>query len=62
MCIGEGGWVARGGTRALRGVAVSGGGAEERVAARSTGEDFFLGKPMRLADIIASIQRLTGVG
>ena len=53
---------AREATKTLPVVAVSAGGAQARAAALSAGADFFLDKPMRLADIIASIQRLTGVG
>jgi len=43
-------------------VAVSGGGAPAHNAAMSAGADFFLDKPMRLADIVATMRRLTGVG
>jgi uncharacterized protein (TIGR02266 family) len=43
-------------------VAVSGGGAPARDAALSAGADFFLDKPMRLADIVATMRRLTGHG
>jgi uncharacterized protein (TIGR02266 family) len=46
---------------ALRGlpiVAVSGGGAPARAAALGAGADFFLDKPMRLADIVATMRRL----
>ncbi len=40
-------------------VAVSGGGNPARASAMSAGADFFLDKPMRLADIVATIRRLT---
>jgi uncharacterized protein (TIGR02266 family) len=43
-------------------VAVSGGGATARAAAMGAGADFFLDKPMRLADIVATMRRLTGIG
>jgi CheY-like chemotaxis protein len=43
-------------------VAVSGGGAPARSAAMAAGADFFLDKPMRLADIVATMRRLTGGG
>ena len=49
---------------ALRGipiVAVSGGGHPARTAAMAAGADFFLDKPMRLADIVATMRRLTGI-
>ncbi len=42
-------------------VAVSGGGDPARSAAMSAGADFFLDKPMRMADIVATMRRLTGV-
>ncbi len=49
---------------ALRGmpiVAVSGGGPPAREAALAAGADFFLEKPMRLADIFTTMRRLTGL-
>jgi uncharacterized protein (TIGR02266 family) len=42
-------------------VAVSAGGAAARDAALAAGADFFLEKPMRLADIVATMRRLTGL-
>lgn len=42
-------------------IAVSAGGASARAAALAAGADFFLDKPMRLADIIATMRRLTGL-
>jgi uncharacterized protein (TIGR02266 family) len=42
-------------------IAVSAGGASAREAALSAGADFFLDKPMRLADIVATMRRLTGL-
>lgn len=42
-------------------VAVSGGGEPARSAAMAAGADFFLDKPMRLADIVATMRRLTGI-
>jgi uncharacterized protein (TIGR02266 family) len=42
-------------------VAVSGGGAPARTSAMTAGADFFLDKPMRLADIVATMRRLTGL-
>jgi uncharacterized protein (TIGR02266 family) len=42
-------------------IAVSAGGASARDAAISAGADFFLDKPMRLADIVATMRRLTGL-
>jgi uncharacterized protein (TIGR02266 family) len=42
-------------------VAVSGGGPPARDAALGAGADFFLEKPMRLADIVATMRRLTNV-
>jgi CheY-like chemotaxis protein len=39
-------------------VAVSAGGAAAREAAMAAGADFFLDKPMRLADIVDTIRRL----
>lgn len=42
-------------------VAVSAGGPSARDAALQAGADFFLEKPMRLADIIATMRRLTGL-
>jgi uncharacterized protein (TIGR02266 family) len=44
--------------RALPIVAVSGGGQPARAAAMAAGADFFLDKPMRLADIVATMRRL----
>lgn len=44
--------------RGLPIVAVSGGGAPARAAAMAAGADFFLDKPMRLADIVATMRRL----
>src|SRR5262249_46915872 len=41
-------------------VAVSAGGAAARDAALGAGADFFLDKPMRLADIVDTIRRLAG--
>src|SRR5262245_61269542 len=43
-------------------VAVSGGGLPARQTALTAGADFFLEKPMRLADIVATMRTLTGVG
>lgn len=43
-------------------IAVSAGGASARDAALAAGADFFLDKPMRLADIVATMRRLTGLG
>jgi uncharacterized protein (TIGR02266 family) len=43
-------------------VAVSGGGAPARASAMAAGADFFLEKPMRLAEIVATMRRLTGIG
>ena len=40
-------------------VAVSAGGEAARAAAIGAGADFFLDKPMRLADIVDTIRRLT---
>jgi len=48
-------------TKELPVVAVSAGGAQARAAALSAGADFFLDKPMRLADILDSIRRLVGL-
>jgi uncharacterized protein (TIGR02266 family) len=42
-------------------IAVSGGGASARTSAVNAGADFFLDKPMRLADIVATMRRLTGL-
>ncbi len=42
-------------------IAVSAGGASARAAALEAGADFFLDKPMRLADIVATMRRLTGL-
>jgi CheY-like chemotaxis protein len=42
-------------------VAVSAGGPSAREAALKAGADFFLEKPMRLADIVATMRRLTGL-
>lgn len=42
-------------------VAVSAGGVSARDAAIQAGADFFLEKPMRLADILATMRRLTGL-
>jgi uncharacterized protein (TIGR02266 family) len=42
-------------------VAVSAGGSAAREAALAAGADFFLEKPMRLADIVATMRRLTGL-
>lgn len=42
-------------------VAVSAGGPSAREAALDAGADFFLEKPMRLADILATMRRLTGL-
>jgi uncharacterized protein (TIGR02266 family) len=42
-------------------VAVSGGGPAARQSAMAAGADFFLEKPMRLADIVATMRRLTGI-
>jgi uncharacterized protein (TIGR02266 family) len=42
-------------------VAVSGGGHAARASAMGAGADFFLEKPMRLADIVATMRRLTGI-
>lgn len=42
-------------------VAVSAGGSHAREAALNAGADFFLDKPMRLADIVATMRRLTGM-
>jgi uncharacterized protein (TIGR02266 family) len=42
-------------------VAVSGGGSHARNVAINAGADFFLDKPMRLADIVATMRRLTGI-
>lgn len=47
--------------RTLPIVAVSAGGAAAREAALRAGADFFLEKPMRLADIVATMRRLTGL-
>jgi uncharacterized protein (TIGR02266 family) len=44
--------------RSLPIVAMSGGGAPARAAAMAAGADFFLDKPMRLADIVATMRRL----
>src|SRR5262249_51109445 len=46
-------------TKALPVVAVSAGGATARQAALAAGADFFLDKPMRLADIVDTMRRLT---
>ncbi|HKA88449.1 MAG TPA: TIGR02266 family protein, partial [Haliangiales bacterium] len=46
--------------RSLPVVAVSAGGAAARDAALGAGADFFLDKPMRLADIVDTIRRLAG--
>lgn len=43
-------------------VAVSAGGPPARESALQAGADFFLDKPMRLADILATLRRLTGIG
>jgi len=43
-------------------VAVSGGGLPARETALAAGADFFLDKPMRLADIFATMRRLTRIG
>jgi uncharacterized protein (TIGR02266 family) len=43
-------------------VAVSGGGQSAREAALSAGADFFIDKPMRLADIFATMRRLIPIG
>jgi uncharacterized protein (TIGR02266 family) len=43
-------------------VAVSGGGQSARDAALSAGADFFIDKPMRLADIFATMRRLIPIG
>jgi uncharacterized protein (TIGR02266 family) len=42
-------------------VAVSGGGLPARTAALNAGADFFLDKPMRLADIVGTMRRLYGL-
>jgi len=47
--------------RAVPIIAVSAGGASARAAALAAGADFFLDKPMRLADIVATMRRLTGL-
>jgi uncharacterized protein (TIGR02266 family) len=44
--------------KAMPVVAVSAGGAAAREAAMAAGADFFLDKPMRLADIVDTIRRL----
>jgi uncharacterized protein (TIGR02266 family) len=43
-------------------IAVSAGGESARQAAMSAGADFFLDKPMRLADVVATMRRLMGIG
>lgn len=43
-------------------VAVSGGGQTARDAALAAGADFFIDKPMRLADIFATMRRLMHIG
>jgi uncharacterized protein (TIGR02266 family) len=43
-------------------VAVSGGGQAARDAALAAGADFFIDKPMRLADIFATMRRLMNIG
>ncbi|MFH0903134.1 MAG: TIGR02266 family protein [Pseudomonadota bacterium] len=40
-------------------VAVSAGGPHAREAALAAGADFFISKPMRLADIVATVRRVT---
>jgi CheY-like chemotaxis protein len=47
--------------RSLPIVAVSAGGVPAKTAALSAGADFFLDKPMRLADILESMRKLTGL-
>jgi uncharacterized protein (TIGR02266 family) len=42
-------------------IAVSGGGQHARTSAENAGADFFLDKPMRLADIVATMRRLVGI-
>ncbi len=42
-------------------VAVSAGGATARDSAMAAGADFFLEKPMRLADVLLTMRRLTGL-
>jgi uncharacterized protein (TIGR02266 family) len=42
-------------------VAVSAGGPTARDAALAAGADFFLDKPMRLADVLSTMRRLTGL-
>jgi uncharacterized protein (TIGR02266 family) len=42
-------------------IAMSAGGKAAREAALGAGADFFLDKPMRLADIISTMRRLTGL-
>jgi type IV pilus assembly protein PilZ len=42
-------------------IAVSGGGTEARTAMLAAGADFFIDKPMRLADIVATMRRLSGL-
>jgi CheY-like chemotaxis protein len=42
-------------------IAVSAGGAPARASAIAAGADFFLDKPMRLADVVATMRRLMGL-
>ena len=48
-------------TRDIPIVAVSAGGEVAREDALRAGADFFLDKPMRLADIVETVRRLTGL-
>jgi uncharacterized protein (TIGR02266 family) len=43
-------------------IAVSAGGEAARLAALNAGADFFLDKPMRLADVVATMRRLMSIG
>lgn len=43
-------------------IAVSAGGGEARAAVLAAGADFFIDKPMRLAEILATMRRLAALG